>query len=61
MLEELLGVQERDWREKKESYQLQKLVQDIDVLVFNQYYWANSDDEDDFGFGKLHLRDLICT
>jgi hypothetical protein len=25
------------------------------VLVFNPYYWADSDDSDDLGFGRLHF------
>jgi hypothetical protein len=36
-----------------------ELVQDVDVLVSNQYYWAGSDDKDDFGIGRLHLGDLV--
>jgi hypothetical protein len=27
----------------------------------DQYYYADSNDEDDFGFGSLHLRDLVCV
>lgn len=59
-LEELLGVQERNWGEADDQdEQLMELVNDIDVLTFNQYHWADSDDEDELGFGKLHLRDIV--
>ncbi|KAI5864418.1 heterokaryon incompatibility protein-domain-containing protein [Durotheca rogersii] len=61
-LEELLGVQERDWGEANdEDERLMDLVEDTDVLVFNQYHWADSDDEDEFGFGKPHLRDIVLV
>lgn len=36
-----------------------KAVGDVDILVFDQYHWADSDDEDDSGFGELHLRDMV--
>lgn len=39
--------------------QKMKLVEDVEVLVFDQYHWADSHDEDDFGFGRPHLRDLV--
>ena len=38
-----------------------KLVKDVDELVFDQYDWMDSDDEDDFGFGGQHLRDLVSV
>ena len=60
VLEELLGVRERDWGATyDEDEQLMELVQDIGVLVFDQYHWADSDDEDELGFGKPHLRDMV--
>jgi hypothetical protein len=60
VLEELLGDRECDWGAiYSEDEQLMELVQDIGVLVFGQYYWADSDDEDELGFGKLHLRDIV--
>ncbi|RYP09070.1 hypothetical protein DL764_001491 [Monosporascus ibericus] len=60
VLEELLGVRERDWGEAHdEDEQLMELVEDIDVLAFDQYHQAGSDDEDELGFGKLHLRDIV--
>jgi hypothetical protein len=60
VLEELLGVRERDWGvADDEDYQISELVEDVEVLVFDQYHWSDSDDEDDLGFGRLHLRDLV--
>jgi Heterokaryon incompatibility protein (HET) len=60
VLEELLGVRDRNWGvADDEDDELTKLVEDVDVLVFDQYHLADSDDEDDFGFGKLHIRDLV--
>lgn len=45
-LEELLGVRERDWGEANDQdEQLTELVNNIDILTFNQYHWVNSDDE----------------
>lgn len=35
-----------------------ELVEDVDVLTFDQYHWADSDDEDEHGFGGQHLRGL---
>lgn len=59
-LEELLGVRDRNWgAAEDEDEQLRELVEDVDVLVFDQYHWADSDDEDDYGFGTLHLRDIV--
>lgn len=60
VLEELLGVRSRNWAAAEdEDEQLMKLVEDIDDLVFEQYHWTDSDDEDELGFGKEHLRDMI--
>jgi hypothetical protein len=62
VLEELLGVRKRHWGvADEEDDQIMTLVQDVDELVFDQYHYADSDDEDDFGFGSLHLRDLVCV
>ncbi|KAK7997624.1 hypothetical protein PG989_005664 [Apiospora arundinis] len=65
VLEELLGVRHRKWGEAEdEDHQLHGLTEGVDVLVFDQYYWADSDDSDDsdeLGFGELHLRDSVCT
>ena len=62
VLEELLGVRTRDWRaEDDEDEKLMELVEDVDVLTFDQYHWADSDDEDEFGFGGQHLRDLVSV
>lgn len=59
-LEELLGVRNRDWGvAEDEDEQLMELVEGVDVLVFDQYHWADSDDEDELGFGKQHLRDIV--
>lgn len=59
-LEELLGVRKRDWGvAEDEDKQLTTLVEDVDVLMFDQYHWADSDDEDDLGLGKMHLRDIV--
>lgn len=59
-LEELLGVRERDWgAAEEEDDQLRELVNDVSVLVFDQFHWGESDDEDDFGLGQLHLRDMV--
>lgn len=33
----------------------------IDVLEFDEFHWGDSDDEDEFGFGELHLRDSVCA
>jgi hypothetical protein len=61
-LEELLGVRKRDWGEADDDdEQLMGLVENIDVLVFDQYHWADSDDEDELGFDNLHLRDIVST
>jgi hypothetical protein len=62
VLEELLGVRERDWGEAySEDEQLMELVRDIDVLAFDQYHWTGCDDEDKLGFGEPHLRDIVCV
>lgn len=62
VLEELLGVRMRDWRaEDDEDEKLMELVEDVDVLTFDQYHWADSDDEDEVGFGGQHLRDLVSV
>ncbi|KAL9098144.1 MAG: hypothetical protein Q9163_006138 [Psora crenata] len=62
VLEEILGVKERHWgMANEEDDQIRTLVQDVDELVFDQYHYSDSDDEDDFGFGSLHLRDLVCV
>lgn len=47
-LEELLGVRNREYGVAVEE-----------ELVFDQYHWADSDDEDNFGFDSLHIRDLV--
>lgn len=59
-LEELLGVRNRGWGVAvEEDNQIMDLVEDVDELVLDQYHLADSDDEDDFGFGRLHIRDLV--
>lgn len=53
-------MRQRDWGvADDDDDQIMKLVEDVEVLVFDQYHWADSDDEDDFGFGGPHLRDLV--
>jgi hypothetical protein len=60
VLEELLGVRNRDWgAAEEEDEQLMGLVEDAGVLVFDQYHWADSADEDEFGFVEQHLRDIV--
>jgi hypothetical protein len=50
VLEELLGVQKRQWGvADEEDYQIMTLVQDLDELVFDHHHYPDSDDEDDFG------------
>lgn len=62
MLEELLGVRKRQWGvADEEDDQITTLVQDVDELVFDDVHYADSDDEDDFGFGSPHLRDLVYS
>jgi hypothetical protein len=62
VLEELLGVRIRDWRaEYDEDEKLIELVEGVDVLTFDQYHWADSDGEDELGFGGQHLRDLVSV
>ncbi|KFY98646.1 hypothetical protein V500_01585 [Pseudogymnoascus sp. VKM F-4518 (FW-2643)] len=59
-LEELLGARDRSWgAAEDEDEQLMELVEDVDELVFDQYYYADSDDDDKLGFGRLHLRDIV--
>lgn len=61
-LEELLGVRDRDWGEAEiEDEQFMEVVEGTDVLVFDKSHRADSDDEDEFGFGDLHLRDSVCA
>ena len=61
-LEELLGVRNRDWgAAEEEDEHLKWLVEICDVLAFDQYHWADSGDEDELGFGKTHLRDIVCV
>ncbi|MCJ1385189.1 hypothetical protein MMC17_008310 [Xylographa soralifera] len=43
----------------EEDDRIMRLVKDVDELIFDQYHWPDSDDEDDLGFGSLHLRDLV--
>jgi hypothetical protein len=52
-LDELLGARERSWE------QLKELVEDVDELVFDQCNCADSDDDDELGFGRLHLCDIV--
>ena len=60
VLEELLGVREREWGAvEDEDDELDNILGDIGVLVFDQYHWADFDDEDLYGFNKVHLRDVI--
>ncbi|KAK0647075.1 heterokaryon incompatibility protein-domain-containing protein [Cercophora newfieldiana] len=63
VLEELLGVRERDWgANETEDGEVMAMVQDVEVLVFDQVYWAGeSDEEDELGVGKLHLRNLVAA
>jgi hypothetical protein len=37
------------------------LVEDVDEVLFDDddNSWTDSDDEDDFGFGRQHFRDLV--
>ncbi|KFY50794.1 hypothetical protein V495_00091 [Pseudogymnoascus sp. VKM F-4514 (FW-929)] len=59
-LEELLGARDRSWgAAEDEDEQLKELVEDVDELVFDHYYYADSDDDDELGFGRLHLRDIV--
>ncbi|KAH8598525.1 hypothetical protein B0O99DRAFT_615310 [Bisporella sp. PMI_857] len=49
-LGELLGIRDRDWGiAEDEDEQFMQLVEDADVLVFDQFYLADSDDEDELG------------
>ena len=58
----LLRVQKRRWGvADEEDCQIMTLVQDLDELVFDHHRYPDSDNEDDFGFGSLHLRDLVCV
>ncbi|KAK4171112.1 heterokaryon incompatibility protein-domain-containing protein [Triangularia setosa] len=62
-LEEILGVKERGWGVDDEQYEeVMGLVRihNVDVLVFDQFYWEDSDDSDDFGSGRVHLRDVLA-
>ncbi|KAI3393045.1 hypothetical protein diail_4784 [Diaporthe ilicicola] len=62
VLEELLGIREREWgAAESEDEQLRRLVEDIEFLVFDDQYWADSDEEDELGSGNLHLRDIVST
>ena len=53
----------RSWgAAEEEDDRLIKLVEDVDEGLFddNDSDWTGFDDEDDFGFGRRHLRDLVC-
>ena len=53
-------MRNREWGVAvEEENQIMELVEDVDELVFDQYHLADSDDEDDFGFGRLRIRDLV--
>jgi hypothetical protein len=59
-LDELLGARERSWgATEDEDEQLKELVEDVDELVFDQCNCADSDDDDELGFGRLHLCDIV--
>ena len=58
VLKELLRVGTRNWRAEDDEHEmLMEMVEDVDVLTFDQYHWADYDDE--LGFGRQHLRDLV--
>ncbi|KAJ5929094.1 heterokaryon incompatibility protein-domain-containing protein [Penicillium verhagenii] len=60
-LEELLGMRDRDWGTKEtEDEQIMAVVRDIDVLIFDQFHWTDSDDDDDYGLDGCHLSDSVC-
>lgn len=61
-LEEVFGLREREWgAEEEEDDRLMRLAKGVDVPVFDQYRWVDSDDEDDFGVDGQHLRDLVSV
>ncbi|KAH8589214.1 hypothetical protein B0O99DRAFT_600163 [Bisporella sp. PMI_857] len=59
-LEELLGARDRNWgAAEDEEQQLMELGEDVDERVFDQDYYADSDDKDEVRFSRQHLRDIV--
>lgn len=60
VLEEALGVRDRNWGEKEEEdLMLQELIRRLDVLSFGQSPWYDSDGSDDWGVSQVELRDVV--
>ncbi len=60
VLEELLGVRERNWGEMEDQdAELKNILGEIGVLMFDRYHWAESRDEAILGFNNVHLRDAV--
>lgn len=61
-LEEVFGIRKCEWgADEEEDDRLMRLAEGVDVPVFDQYRWVDSDDEDDFGVDGQHLRDLTSV